>query len=120
MPTITGVNYRKVIATGVLLNDTYDLVPFYAGGQAQEFLIVEADTTLGVIVINLPDIANFNSVYNTSIKIIGLTGATNDVTINTTGGNFIGSLSTTSLTTDNSNIVLNAVGAENWSAVISA
>jgi hypothetical protein len=119
MATIAGINYKKVIATGVLLNDTYDLVPFSAGGQAQEFLIVEADTTLGPVVINLPDIANFGGVYNTSIKIIALTGATNDVTINTTGGNFIGSLSTTALNTNNSNIVLNPVGAENWSAVIS-
>lgn len=119
MPTITGVNYKKVIATGVLLDDTYDLVPFYAGGQAQEFLTVEVDSTLGPVVINLPDIVNFNSVYNTSIEVIALTGATNPVTINTTGGNLIGSLSTTALATNGSNIVLKAVGAENWSAVIS-
>jgi hypothetical protein len=119
MPTISGINFKNVVATGVALDDTYDLVPFDAAGKAEQFLIVEVDSTLGVVTLNLPEIVNFGGVYNTAIKIVATTGATNDVDIVCAGSDLIGSNATLTLSGDGTNAILTPVSTLAWSAIVS-
>lgn len=96
MAVISGINYKKIVTTGV---ESYDLLPFDATfGTPLAEMIIEVDTTGGACTLNLPNIADFNGFWGTKITIIALTGLTDDVTIvpyinlpmavaNTIGGN---------------------------------
>ena len=96
MAVISGINYKKIVTTGV---ESYDLLPFDATfGTPLAEMIIEVDTTGGACTLNLPNIADFNGFWGTKITIIALTGTTDDVTIvpyinlpmavaNTIGGN---------------------------------
>lgn len=79
MAVISGINYKKIVTTGV---ESYDLLPFDATfGTPLAEMIIEVDTTGGACTLNLPNIADFNGFWGTKITIIAVTGLTDDVTI---------------------------------------
>ena len=79
MATISGINYKKIVTTGV---ESYDLLPFdQTFGTPLAEMIIEVDTTIGICTLNLPNIADFNGFWGTKITIIAVTGATKDVQI---------------------------------------
>jgi cyanate permease len=126
MATIQGVNFKAVATTVPAF--TYDLIPFDFGGKALAEMTIVVDSTLAVAQVNLPEIISsatppaysFGGVYGTTIKIIAATGATNDVVINASGSDTIGSLSTITLSTDGANAVFTIVTDNDWSVIVSA
>ena len=79
MATISGINYKKIVTTGV---ESYDLLPFdQTFGTPLAEMIIEVDTTGGACTLNLPNIADFNGFWGTKITIIAVTGVTDDVII---------------------------------------
>jgi hypothetical protein len=126
MATIQGVNFKAVATTVPAF--TYDLIPFDFGGKALAEMTIVVNSTLAVAQVNLPEIISsatppaysFGGVYGTTIKIIAATGATNDVVINASGSDTIGSLSTITLSTDGANAVFTIVTDNDWSVIVSA
>lgn len=116
MATISGINFKKIVSAGI---ETYDLVPFDGAGKPLEFMTIEVDSTLGKVTLNLPEIVNFAGIYGTKINIVALTGSTNDVDIVCSGSDLFGSSSSTTLSSDGSNIVLTPITTTEWSATIS-
>jgi hypothetical protein len=126
MATIQGVNFKAVATTVPAF--TYDIIPFDFGGKALDEMTIVVDSTLAAAVVNLPEIISstvppaysFGGVYGTTIKIIAPTGATNDVVINASGSDTIGSLTNIKLTTDGANAVFTIVTGNDWSVIVSA
>lgn len=119
MGVISGINYKKIVTTGV---ESYDLLPFDATfGTPLAEMIIEVDTTGGACTLNLPNIADFNGFWGTKITIIAVTGLTDDVTIvpytnlappfvvNTIGGN-----TSLALNKDGQVAELNIATDNNW------
>lgn len=121
MAVISGINYKKIVTTGV---ESYDLLPFDATfGTPLAEMIIEVDTTGGACTLNLPNIADFNGFWGTKITIIALTGLTDDVTIvpyvnlpmavaNTIGGN-----TSLALNKDQQVVELNIASDNTWYGV---
>ena len=58
MPSINGKTYTKIVTTGA---EIWDIVPFDNFGNAVSEMVIEADTTLGTLTLNLPAIFTFNN-----------------------------------------------------------
>jgi len=120
--TIQGVNYKAVTP---LAAQTYNVIPFDFGGKALIEMTIVADSTAGQIDINLPEIISsatppaysFGGVYGLTLTIIGLTAGTNDVVINTSGSDTIGSATDVTLVTDGASAVFTIVSDTNWSVI---
>ena len=123
MATIQGVNFKSVATTVPAF--TYDLIPFDFGGKALAEMTIVVNSTLAVAQVNLPEIISsatppaysFGGVYGTTIKIIGTTAGTNDVVINTSGSDTIGSATDVTLVTDGASAVFTILSDNNWSVV---
>ena len=118
MATISGINYKKIITTGV---ETYDLLPFDSTfGTPLAEMIIEVDTTGGQCTLNLPDIALFNGFWGTKLTIIAVTGLTDDVVIvpftslTPPVTNTIGGKTNLSLNLDGQVAELNIATEDNW------
>ena len=124
--TIQGVNYKAVSAT--VLNPAFDIVPFDFGGKALTEMTIVVDSTLALSTIALPEIISsaippaysFGGVYGTTIKIIAPKGATNDVVINSTGSDTIGSATSVTLSTDGASAIFTIVSDTDWSVLVTA
>ena len=114
--TIQGVNYNLVISTPA--EPDFDLIPFDFGGKALTEMTIVVDTTLAASNIDLPEISSFNGVFGTTLKIIALTGTTNDVFINTSGSDIIGSATSVTLSTDSANAIFTVVDDNTWSVLV--
>ena len=122
--TIQGQNY-KAVATSLVLS-TYDVVPFDFGGKALTEMTIVVDSTLAAATVNLPEIISsatppaysFGGVYGTTIKIVAPKGATNDVIINTSGSDIIGSATSVTLSTDSANAIFTVVDDNTWSVLV--
>jgi hypothetical protein len=123
MATIQGVNFKAVATTVPAF--TYDLIPFDFGGKALAEMTIVVDSTLAVAQVNLPEIISsavppaysFGGVYGTTIKIIAPTAATNNVVINTSGSDTIGSATDVTLVTDGASAVFTILSDNNWSVI---
>jgi hypothetical protein len=123
MATIQGVNFKSVATTVPAF--TFDIIPFDFGGKALIEMTIIVDSTLAVAQVNLPEIISttvppaysFGGVYGTTIKIIGTTAGTNDVVINTSGSDTIGSATDVTLVTDGASAVFTILSDNNWSVV---
>jgi len=116
--TIQGVNYYLVISTPI--EPDFDLIPFDFGGKALTEMTIVVDTTLAASNIDLPEISSFNGVFGTTLKIIALTGATNDVFINTSGSDTIGSATSVTLSTDGANAIFTVASEGIWAMLVTA
>ena len=124
--TIQGQNY-KAVATSLVLS-TYDVVPFDFGGKALTEMTIVVDSTLAAATVNLPEIISsatppaysFGGVYGTTIKIVAPKGATNDVIINTSGSDTIGSASNITLDTNGASAIFTIVNDTDWSVLKTA
>ena len=123
MATIQGVNFKSVATTVPAF--TFDIIPFDFGGKALIEMTIIVDSTLAVAQVNLPEIISttvppaysFGGVYGTTIKIIGTTAGTNDVVINTSGSDTIGSATDVTLVTDGASAVFTILSDNNWSVI---
>jgi len=120
MPTISGVVSKNIVATGVLLDDTYTLAPYDSNGVGYDFLELIVNTTLGPVTLNLPEISDFSGAPSTEIRVVATTGAADTVTISCSGTDKIGSATTDTLTTNGGNAVLTVASSSSWSIVKSA
>jgi hypothetical protein len=124
--TIQGLNLKTVATTVPVF--TYDVIPFDFGGKALPEMTIVVDSTLAAAVVNLPEIIStavppaysFGGVYGTTIKVIATTGATNDVVIQVTGSDTIGSATSVTLSTDGANAVFTILSDNDWSVIVSA
>jgi hypothetical protein len=122
--TIQGVNYKAVAAT--VLNPAFDIIPFDFGGKALIEMTIVVDSTLALSTVALPEIISsaippaytFGGVYGLTLTIIGTKAGTNDVVINATGSDTIGSASSVTLTTDGASAVFTIVSDTNWSVLV--
>ena len=114
--TIQGVNYKE-ITTDVVYQD-FDIIPFDFGGKPLTEMTIVVDSTFAITTINLPEISSFAGVYGTTIKVIATTGATNDVKIQRTGGDTIGSAADVLLTTDGANAIFTVAKEGIWSVLV--
>ena len=123
MATIQGVNFKSVATTVPAF--TFDIIPFDFGGKALIEMTIIVNSTLAVAQVNLPEIISttvppaysFGGVYGTTIKIIGTTAGTNDVVINTSGSDTIGSATDVTLVTDGASAVFTILSDNNWSVI---
>jgi hypothetical protein len=117
MPTINGLTYTKIVTTGA---EIWDIVPFDNFGNAVSEIVIEADTTLGSLTLNLPAIFTFNNFWNTKITIVANTGSTNPVGIKAdpTNPDTIGGVSYLTLANDFQAVELNVATSNTWYGVI--
>jgi hypothetical protein len=123
MATIQGVNFKAVATTVPAF--TFDIIPFDFGGKALTEMTIVVDSTLAVAQVNLPEIISstippeytFGGVYGLTLTIIGLTAGTNDVVINRSGSDTIGSALDVTLVTDGASAVFTIVDDTNWSVI---
>jgi hypothetical protein len=123
MAAIQGVNYKAVATTVSAFK--FEIIPFDFGGKALTEMTIVVDSTLAVASVRLPEIISpttppaytFGGVYGTTIKIIAPTGATNDVNINISGSDTIGSASTITLDTDGASAIFTIVNDTTWSVL---
>jgi hypothetical protein len=121
--TIQGVNFKAVAST--VLAPTFDIIPFDFGGKALSEMTIVVDSTLAIAQVNLPEIISsaippaytFGGVYGLTLTIIGLTAGTNDVVINRSGSDTIGSALDVTLVTDGASAVFTIVDDTNWSVI---
>jgi hypothetical protein len=124
--TIQGQLYKAVAAT--VLNPAFDIVPFDFGGKALNEMTIVVDSTLALSTVALPEIISsaippaysFGGVYNTTITIIAPNGATNDVVINATNSDTIGSAPSVTLSTDGASAIFTIVSDTDWSVLVTA
>ena len=121
---IQGINY-KAVTTDAIYQD-FDIIPFDFGGKALIDMTIVVDSTFALANVNLPEIISsatppaysFGGVYGLTLTIIGLTAATKDVVINTSGSDTIGSATDVTLVTDGASAVFNIVSDTNWSVLV--
>jgi len=124
--TIQGVNYKKVATT--VLNPAFDIIPFDFGGKALTEMTIVVDSTLAIATVALPEIISsaippaytFGGVYGLTLTIIGTKAGTNDVVINATGSDTIGSASSVTLSTDGASAIFTIVSDTDWSVLVTA
>jgi hypothetical protein len=116
MPSINGKTYTKIVTTGA---EIWDIVPFDNFGNAVSEMVIEADTTLGALVLNLPAIFTFNNFWNTKITIVANTGLTNTVGIkaNALANDTIGGQTDIILGADYKTIEMNVATNNTWYGV---
>jgi len=76
--TVNAVTYQKIVTAGAE-NWAVDLTD--QNGNVVSEIVIEADTTLGALTLELPAISTLNNFWNTKITVVALTGGTNDVII---------------------------------------
>ncbi len=124
--TIQGVNYKAVSTT--VGGPGFNIVPFDFGGKALTEMTIVVDSTLYGADVFLPEIIsnsipaayNFGGVYGTTIKVIAKTGATEDVVINASGSDTIGSAPAINLSTDGASAIFTIVNDTTWSVLVTA
>lgn len=78
---------------------------------------VYADSTSGVITVNLPAISSSNSGKRVSIKDKQGTSSTNNITVSPDGSNTIDGASSFVISLDRDSIVLESDGASEWALI---
>jgi hypothetical protein len=105
------------------VNGTYTLVPnaSWQDIQTDEVRLL-CDTSLAPVVINLPEISALNGFWNVKILVVDKSqnAATNNITINATGGNNIGSDTTEVINKNGGAIEFQVLSLTNWLATLSA
>ena len=121
MPSINGKTYTKIVTTGA---EIWDIVPFDNFGNVVSEMIIDCDTTLGALTLNLPKISTLNNIWSTKITIVGNIGiGINGVGIKafpTTAlvqGDTIGGADNIVLADPYISIVLNVAGYNTWYGV---
>lgn len=114
--TVSGVGYKKIVTAA---GESWALNPFDNFGKPIARMIIEADTTLGALTLNLPETSSFNGQWNTEIEVIATTGTTNAVTVNAGGTDVIGSVAF-SLNKDGQTAVLTIASEGYWNGLKTA
>jgi hypothetical protein len=105
------------------VSGTYTLVPdaSWQDLQTDEIRLL-CDTSLAPVIINMPTIAALNGFWNVKILVVDKSqnAAVNNITINATGGNNIGSDTTEVINKNGGAIELQVLSLTNWLATLSA
>jgi len=110
--------FQQVVVTSPA--DTFIVNPLDNNGNVIPEIIIEVDSSLGIATIELPSIYALNNDFNINIKILGVTAGTNDVAIkaNAFDGNYIGSATSVSLTTNGESIICSPINSTIWTGLI--
>lgn len=117
MPTISAINYRKVVVTEEV--SEWTLSPFDAAGRPLQSMTVEVDVTLGNATLLLPSIANFGGIFNTKIIVnsVGSEPVNNNITVTCQEGDSIGNSGSVEIVYSG-NAVFTPVTSNEWSVVL--
>ena len=121
MANIQGKTYTKIVTTG---SEIWNIVPFDDNGNVVSEMVIECDTTLGDLTLNLPKISTLNNNWSTKITIVGNVGIGNNgvgiKSFPTTAlfqGDTIGGADNIFLADPYITIVLNVAGYNTWYGV---
>jgi hypothetical protein len=119
MPIVQGTNYLRINTTAVLLDSTFDLTLKDNTNNVFPKSLIEANTALGVGVINLPSIASLGAAANSCEVVIVVDVATNNVTVDPAltdkiGGLAAGAPYTITAGASGQNLVLYPVDGTTW------
>lgn len=118
---IQGVSYKSVANNPDLGIDTFVLIPKDLNSNVFEEVTIDCDTTLGNLIIYLPEIVSLNGNWNVSIRIINsIESSAYRVNILANGSDLIGTTNSVNLDTTGANVILTPVSSTVWSAILTA